>query len=185
MQRSTGKFTNRDLCLLTQDQLLNFDVGGSKIMEKFINDRFCDNIDGSSYRYLHGRLILNALKYLWEHVETACENYIVFNGRREGEYKMWYKNGQLLEQCTYANGKLEGEHKIWCENGQLWEQCAYLDGKEKGEYKSWYTNGQFFTQCTYVNGKLEGECKIWHRNGQFIKKCFYVNGEQKSKCIII
>ena len=145
------------------------------IMEKFVNDRFCDNIDGSSYKYLHGRLISNTLKYLWEHVETKTENYTMFNDKREGEYKEWSETGLLCIRSTYLNGKREGEYKSWYDNGQLYIQCAYLNGQREGEYKSWYDNGELQMLCNFINDKMEGECEWWFKNGQFFEQCTYVN----------
>ena len=32
------------------------------------------------------------------------EEYFIFNGKKEGEYKSYYYNGQLWEVCNYING---------------------------------------------------------------------------------
>ena len=129
-------------------------------MKKFVNDRFCDNIDGSSYQYLHGRLISNTLKYLWEHVETKTENYNVFDDKKEGVYQHCRNIDQFWRQCAYANGKLEGEFKSWHKNGQLWEKCTYLNGKREGEHKTWSENGQLRGQWFYVNGVEQKTIKL-------------------------
>ena len=120
-------------------------------MEKFINNRFCDNTDGSSYPYLHRRLILNTLKYLWSHTKTAIINYNEFNEKIEGEYKEWYENGQLSKQSIYVNGKHHGGYKSWFRNDKLQMQCTYVDGKREGKYEYYYDCGQLWIQCTYIN----------------------------------
>ena len=48
------------------------------------------------------------------------------HGKLNGEYKEWYYNGQLWEECTYVNGEIDGEYKRWYENGQLLEECIFL-----------------------------------------------------------
>lgn len=152
-------------------------------MKKFINDRFFDDIDGSSCQYLHRRLILNMLKYLWEHVETETENYTVFNDKKEGEYKKWFKdkNGHLHIQCAYLNNKLEGGCSKWYRNGQLWVQCTHKNGKEEGEYKRWHDNGQLLERYICVNDKIEGEYKRWHSNGQLWEQRTYTNGKREGE----
>lgn len=48
-------------------------------------------------------------------------------GERDGEYKSWYRNGQLCVHCFYKNGERDDKYKSWHDNGQL---CVhfYKDG---------------------------------------------------------
>ena len=39
-----------------------------------------------------------------------CYEFFIFNGKKEGEYKSYYENGQLYSICNYKNGKYEGEY---------------------------------------------------------------------------
>ena len=57
-----------------------------------------------------------------------------------------------MGQCYYKEGKLEGEFKLWYENGQLWFQEYYKEGKLDGEYKRWGINGQLMAQTYYKEG---------------------------------
>ncbi|WP_256669100.1 toxin-antitoxin system YwqK family antitoxin [Pseudomonas sp. C2B4] len=52
--------------------------------------------------------------------------------REQGDFKEWYKNGQLKEQKTYEAGKLEGPFRAWYENGQI---------KTAADYKSFLGRG--------------------------------------------
>ena len=36
-----------------------------------------------------------------------------------GEYKAWWFNGQLKEQCFWVNNKMHGEGKWWESDGEL------------------------------------------------------------------
>ncbi len=107
-----------------------------------------------------------------------------------GEYKMWYNNGQLHIQTTYLEGKRHGEYKMWyrgaderSENGQLEIQTTYAEGEVHGEYKMWYENGQLEIQTTYAEGEVHGEYKEWWSNGQLRAQTTYVedklHGEYK------
>ena len=57
------------------------------------------------------------------------EEYTKRYGKKEGEYRMWYSNGQLAFQYYYKDGDLEGEYKLWYENGQLWNRMLYKGGQ--------------------------------------------------------
>lgn len=76
-----------------------------------------------------------------------------------------YPNGQLEVREFYWNGKLEGEHKIWHENGQLMSDQIYWDGKPEGKYKSWYENGRPSAITSLRAGLGEGEFRHWDRDG--------------------
>lgn len=47
------------------------------------------------------------------------EFYVDENARKLGEYKAWYKNGQLMTHCFYRHGYSHGEFKQWLHNGEL------------------------------------------------------------------
>ncbi len=104
-----------------------------------------------------------------------------------GEYKMWYNNGQLHIQTTYLEGKRHGEYKMWyrgaderSENGQLEIQTTYAEGEVHGEYKEWWSNGQLRAQTTYVEDKLHGEYKEWWSKGQLRVQTTYVENIMES-----
>jgi antitoxin component YwqK of YwqJK toxin-antitoxin module len=85
-------------------------------------------------------------------IKTEIEHYFVDeSGKKQGEYKWWYSNGQTWMHCFYVDGKQHGEFKAWHENGQTWVHCFYVDGKRHGEYKTWYLNGQLRRHCFYVD----------------------------------
>ena len=71
--------------------------------------------------------------YIYEKVDKVNqfgrrEEYTKRYGKKEGEYRMWYSNGQLGFQYYYKDGDLEGEYKLWYENGQLWNRMLYKGG---------------------------------------------------------
>lgn len=70
----------------------------------------------------------------------------------EGEYKMWYDNGQLSLHSHYKNDKLDGEYKSWYKNGQLYSHSHYKSGTLDGEYKRWHDNGRISEHSYYKNG---------------------------------
>ena len=56
----------------------------------------------------------------WCSCEIQCKEekmikkvYFQNGGKKEGEYKEYYKDGQLKEICYYINGKIHGEYKSY------------------------------------------------------------------------
>jgi len=85
-------------------------------------------------------------------IKMNSAEYYTIDGKCDGEYKCWWRNGQLFIHCFYENGKREGEYKAWYVSGQLSDHCHYKNDKLDGEYKSWYDNGQLIAHCHYKNG---------------------------------
>lgn len=44
--------------------------------------------------------------------------YTLRFGLREGDYKLWYENGQKRVECYCINDRLDGLYQRWYENGQ-------------------------------------------------------------------
>ena len=66
-------------------------------------------------------------------VTQVPEEIMTFNGeyrdgKREGEWLIYYDNGQLLEKVNVKNGKLDGEHVWYYDNGQLRGKQNYKNG---------------------------------------------------------
>jgi antitoxin component YwqK of YwqJK toxin-antitoxin module len=97
--------------------------------------------------------------YIYENIikvdkQGSKEEYNNRYGKKKGEFKKWYPNGQLREQGYYKEGKEEGEYKELYTNGKLWNQSYYKEGKLDGEYKMWYDNGELIVYKIYENDEL-------------------------------
>jgi len=60
---------------------------------------------------------------------------------------------QLKSEVFIHNGKKEGIYKLYYRNGQLYSEVNYIDGKENGIYKSYHTNGKLKEEVNYIDGK--------------------------------
>ena len=59
----------------------------------------------------------------------------------------------------FSGVEKEGEYKQWWKNGQLWIHCFYKDGERHGEYKEWYDNGTLAVHRLYKNGEVIKDLK--------------------------
>ena len=88
-----------------------------------------------------------------EDIKTISK-YFIFNGKFEGEYRIYHENDILLIISNFKNGKKEGEYKSYYKNGQLCFIYNYKDDKIEGEYISYWENGDIFQIYNYKNGVI-------------------------------
>jgi len=137
-----------------------------KINETVYPDKFdiiLENVCSSGIHYF-----LNLKRAFYYDLEIENKN---------GEYLIWYDNGQMNEKYNYVDDIKDGEYLKWYENGQMCMKCNYNYNKLNGEWIEWYDNGQMFRKYNYVNDIEDGEHLNWHKNGQMSRKCNYVNGK--------
>ena len=53
--------------------------------------------------------------------------YFIFNGKKEGEYILYYYSGQVKVICNYIDNKKEGGYKEYEKNGYLFAMCNFIN----------------------------------------------------------
>jgi antitoxin component YwqK of YwqJK toxin-antitoxin module len=131
--------------------------------EKIINANDITEINGTFYFKLDMTL------------DTDKSNMTLVTGK----VNEFYETGQLKEEVTFKEGKRDGIWKLWDENGNLMAEGIYKDGKDLNTvFKSWYENGQLSKQATLKDGKAEGNFKEWYKNGQLKQEGTFKNDKQ-------
>jgi len=105
--------------------------------------------------------------------KKKCENYE--NGRLNGNYEEYFKDGKIAISCSYLKGEKDGCYKQWTQAGKKYIECLYKNGKKDGEYKEWglYGENKF---CSYKDDKLDGKFKSLYPNGNLKESCSYLDG---------
>jgi len=88
----------------------------------------------------------------------SSEKSFYKSGRKQilhGDFKEYYRNGQLMTKKTYDNGVLTGAWIEYYESGQVLLESKYLKGKCNGDYKKYYENGAMMIEAKCQNDKLE------------------------------
>jgi len=107
-------------------------------------------------------------------------------GKKDGVYKTYYENGQLLGKGTWVAGELDGPCETYHENGQL-EWKGTISGKTgelDGPFEDYYENGQLRRKGTIVAGELHGPCETYHEDGQLQQKGGWNMGEAYGEWMI-
>lgn len=60
---------------------------------------------------------------------------------REGIFREYHRNGQVIAEGMYANGKEQGIWREYYENGQLAAEGYYENGEEVGTWQYWNPDG--------------------------------------------
>ncbi len=98
----------------------------------------------------------------------------------------WYydKKDAKKRESYYYNGKLEGEGKLWHENGEIETVLVYKDNKLEGTVERYDNQGNLYSKAEYISGKLDGSYVIYYPNGN-VKKIFrYEYGKLADKYAI-
>ena len=79
------------------------------------------------------------------------------NGKREGPWVHYRKNGQLESKGTYKDGKGNGPWVYYWSNGHLKSKGTYKDGNKIGPWVHYGENFGFLqSKGNYKNGKIDG-----------------------------
>ena len=53
-------------------------------------------------------------------------------GKKEGEYRRFYRNGELKYLCHFENNRREGQLEMYYPNGSLWRTEEFRKGRSQG-----------------------------------------------------
>jgi antitoxin component YwqK of YwqJK toxin-antitoxin module len=104
-------------------------------------------------------------------LDNWSEQGSVKNGKMEGVWFTYHKDGQLKSKGNYNNGKKDGTWFYYRENIKtLWQKGNYKNDMIEGSWTEYYDNGQLY---------YRGKYKDWLRDGYWIM--YWENGQLKSK----
>ena len=134
-------------------------------------------------------------------VDSTKKTFSSFaKGRREGEWKTWYPNGQLKTYYTYIKDQIEGTYTYYDsigttirtetykksvlegitsdfnENSTLKMTTEYKKGLKDGIQKEFIEGVVLIEQRTFKKDSLDGEWTSWHDNGTRMVTRVYKNG---------
>ena len=137
-------------------------------------------------------------------VDSTKKTFSSFaKGRREGEWKTWYANGQLKTYYTYIKDQIEGVYTYYDsvgttiktetykknilegitsdfnENGTLHMTTTYKKGLKEGLQKEFIEGVVLIEQRTFKKDSLDGEWTSWHDNGTQKVVRVYKNGQPR------
>ena len=121
--------------------------------------------------------------YSGKYIDTYRKNVIkekgtLKGGKRDGEIKVYYENGNHMHTGHYKNGKQDGEWKHYYKKGNLKRTGYYKNGEQDGEWKHYYEDydkdGKLMRVENYKDGEPEGR---WEHYDVNIRVEHYIDGK--------
>ncbi len=94
-------------------------------------------------------------------------------GARSGVWDSYSDDGeQKLREEAYKEGKPDGAFRTWFKNGQLRQEMNFVDGKLEGVATEWTQVGDKRAEVNFKNGLKEGVSRLWQNDGKIIEQNF-------------
>ena len=145
--------------------------------------------EGKVY-YINGEKLTGRIKLLEKNKSLGIysKEGNIINGFKEGEWKYYGKNEELVEIHNFVKGNSEGEFIYYDKNGDIKEKGKFKvyieDGKEISYVEgknSYYNNGVLYREKTVTGKKQNGEDIVYYENGKIFEKTNYVNGNREGE----
>jgi antitoxin component YwqK of YwqJK toxin-antitoxin module len=140
------------------------------------NDLVIKESAGKSTTYLNDLLFTGVAKSYFSDGKLQSEEEYV-DGKKEGEWTIRFKNGNVMRQGYLKNGKEDGEYKEYFENGNLRYHYHYNMGVKNGKWLGWYENGILYTERNFENNTINGKIYVWDESGKLTKEFDYEHGK--------
>lgn len=87
------------------------------------------------------------------------------NGKRNGVWREFARNGILIGEYIYKDGTLNGPAKLFFYSGKTFKELTYKNGNLNGVYKEYFRNGQLYRKAWYEEGTGHGNVTLYNRQG--------------------
>lgn len=100
---------------------------------------------------------MNGVNYTYYETGEKYKEYYKINNKREGVFKKFNKEGDLIYICNYVNNRKNGEELIYSYNNHniLESKINYVNGKKNGKFIYYDKNGNISQECIYIDDKLQ------------------------------
>ena len=117
---------------------------------------------------------------------VAAQGIVDDRGLFQNNWREFYPDGTLRAEGRYRNGRRVGEWKFYFPNGDL-EQIGSFNnnGEHEGEWIWYHSNGAIHVVQTYEKGLLEGRFREFADDGKtIVAEGDYVEGERHGNWVI-
>ncbi len=98
------------------------------------------------------------------------------NGVKHGVSRKFYNSLEVMEESVWVNGKQEGKYQVFYKNGKPYFQCKMKNDQRNGLVIIYFDNGVQEMVGAYKDNLRHGEWKYQNRDGQHLYSLFYDEG---------
>lgn len=113
--------------------------------------------------------------------DSDCESGVYKNNKKEGVWRRYDKDNNLLQISYYSEGKLNGTSVSFYSNGRVYSTGNYVNDKPHGNVTIYSENGNINLSDNYFYGKKEGFSYLYYKDGKLQSKWFYEEGKREGK----
>ena len=92
--------------------------------------------------------------------------YEVANGKKNGEFKTYFKNGKLEMMGQIEKNLNQGKWTYYYQSGQVESEGTFKDDLPDGQWKWFYENGNLKEEGNYEKGNRDGKCVLYEADGK-------------------
>lgn len=100
---------------------------------------------------------------------------VLFCGKREGEWKYFYRGGVLQEVDNYKNGEAHGAYTSYYPDGTIAETGFHIEGKRDGKMTLYHPSGEHKKVVHYKEGIKHGIYQKYYKEGTLEYEVTYVD----------
>ena len=122
--------------------------------------------------------------YVFDRGKIVGEGITKEDGVRDGEWKLYFANGELKAEGKYTNGVKTGRWTYYHKNGNV-EQTGVYDkqGRPKGDWMWYYASSELLREEAYLDGMLDGLTTEYNEDGTIIAEGEFIEGEEEGPWI--
>ena len=120
----------------------------------FFVNTYSDDIDYDQLKYTNGLLYKKEINEIFTGNVTGIQNGKVVNGLKEGAWKGFYENGNLLWSGFYSNGLNVSKWVEYHNNGKVFTIGYYDNGKKIGVWSFYDKHGKKIADEIYKNNTV-------------------------------
>lgn len=104
--------------------------------------------------------------------------YRVVNGVKEGEFKVYFSNGQIEMAGNMKANMNEGKWSYYYPGGQLESEGIFKNDLPEAKWIWYHQNGKLKEEGEYRSGKRTGRWVMYDSTGNIIMEETFINGEK-------
>ena len=145
-----------------REEVFNHDVYYSTKTDIYSENKYNEhwNISGKLTEYggklNNNKMNGNNIVFFFQTDKIKQETYYK-NGKEDGDSKMYWDNGNLMNHYLYKNGELHGEFKTFYQDGKLEITGCYTHDLKDGIWNQYDKNSNLKKQIKFEKGKFISE----------------------------
>jgi antitoxin component YwqK of YwqJK toxin-antitoxin module len=113
--------------------------------------------------------------------ELVSMGIIDKEGKMEGLWKEFYKEGKTKSEGLYKNNLREGKWNFYFNDGRVEQTGSYKNGKENGLWKWFYNTGEISKEEEFYEGKRDGSYTEYDKLGNILMSGSYIEDEKEGE----